>query len=329
MKIVIPAAGQGTRLRPHTHTIPKVMLPVAGKPIIGHILADVAPLEPTEVRLVVGYQGERVERYAREAFPELPIRIVWQEEQLGLGHAVLQGLDADDHEPVLVVLGDTVFEVDYRAITAHRDHVLGVRRVPDPQRFGIVELDGDGRIVRLVEKPADPPSDLALVGLYWLTDGGALHAAITGLVDSGTRTRGEFQLTDALQSMIDAGGRFLPFEIHDWFDCGKPETLLETNRQLLDRRGGTPATPDRWSRAAVVPPVHLAEGCVIENAVVGPHVSLARGATIRDAVVRDSIIAEGATVEGLVLERSIIGPDVRVRRRPAVFNLGDNSEMEW
>jgi glucose-1-phosphate thymidylyltransferase len=330
VKIVIPAAGQGVRLRPHTHTIPKVMLPVAGRPIIGHILADVAPLEPEEVRLVVGYYGDRVERYVREAFPEMAIRIVWQAEQLGLGHAVLQGLDEGDHDSVLVILGDTVFDVDYEAVVARREHVLGVRRVPDPERFGIVELTPEGdRIVKLVEKPREPRSDLALVGLYWVTDGEKLRAAIAGLVREDVRTRGEYQLTDALQRMIDSGERFAPFEIGDWFDCGKPETLLETNRQLLDRRGGTPDRADRWRRAAIVPPVYLDEDCVIENAVVGPHVSLARGATIRDSVVRDSIIAERASVEGLVMERSIIGPDVRVRRRPAILNLGELSEIEW
>lgn len=328
MKIVIPAAGQGTRLRPHTHTIPKVMLPVAGRPIIGHILADVAKLEPEEISLVVGYYGATVERYAREAFAELPIRIVWQNEQLGLGHAVLQGLDEDDESGVLVVLGDTVFDVDYASVVAHEEHVLGVRRVPDPQRFGIVELDASGkRIVRLVEKPADPPTDLALVGLYWVTDGSRLRRAIVGLMDRDVRTRGEYQLTDALQAMIDAGETFVPFEIGDWFDCGKPETLLDTNRQLLDRRGGSGDVIG--TRSSIVPPVYVAEGCVIENAVVGPHVSMARGATIRDAIVRDSILAENAVVEGVVMERSIIGPDVRVKRRPAVLNLGNGSEMEW
>lgn len=328
MKIIIPAAGQGTRLRPHTHTIPKVMLPVAGRPIIGHILADVARLEPDEVRLVVGYQGERVEHYAREAFPDMPIRIVWQQERLGLGHAVQQALDEGDHDSVLIVLGDTVFDVDYAAVAAQREHALGVRRVPDPERFGIVELDPDGEhIVRLVEKPKEPPSDLALVGLYWIHDGEKLRAAIARLVEGDLRTRGEYQLTDALQAMIDAGERFVAFPIAEWFDCGKPETLLETNRQLLDRRGGT--SRDDWSRTTIVPPVHLDESCVIENAVVGPHVSLARGATVRDAVVRNSIIAENAVVEGMFLERSIIGPDVRVTRRPAVLNLGNGSEIEW
>ncbi len=328
MKIVIPAAGQGTRLRPHTHTLPKVMLPVAGRPIIGHILADVATLDPREVRLVVGYRGESVERYAREAFPHLPVRIVWQEQQLGLGHAVVQALEPGDHDAVLVVLGDTVFDVDYAAVVAHADHVLGVRRVPDPQRFGIVELDeGGGTIRRLVEKPKDPPSDLALVGLYWITDSDRLRGAIEGLVDGERKTRGEYQLTDALQAMIDAGERFVPFEIEEWFDCGKPETLLSTNRALLERSGGR--IPAARPGTAIVPPVHVDEGCVIENAVVGPHVSMARGAVVRDAVVRDAILAENALVEGVVVEHAIVGPDARIRHRLATLNLGDGSELEW
>ena len=332
MKIVIPAAGQGTRLRPHTHTLPKVMLPVAGRPIIGHILADVAPLEPEEVRLVVGYRGETVERYAREAFPDLAVTIVWQAEQLGLGHAVLQALDEGDHGGVLVVLGDTVFDVDYAAVTGSADHVLGVRRVPDPQRFGIVELDDAGTtIVRLVEKPVEPPTDLALVGLYWVTDAEKLRAAIAGLVDSAVTTRGEYQLTDALQAMIDAGERFVPFEIGAWFDCGEPETLLATNRELLDRRGGfvPPAVAKAAAaRSVLAPPVHVGEGAVIESSVVGPHVTLGRGSVVRDSVVRDSIVGENAVVEGIVMEHSIVGPGVRMRRRPAMLNLGNEAEME-
>jgi glucose-1-phosphate thymidylyltransferase len=329
LKIVIPAAGQGIRLRPHTHTLPKVMLPVAGRPIIGHILADVAALDPDEVRLVVGYRGETIERYARRAFPQLPVRLVWQDSQLGLGHAVLQALDPGDHDEVLVVLGDTVFDVDYAEIVAHDDHVLGVRAVPDPERFGIVELDGSGsRIVRLVEKPAEPKGNLALVGLYFVRDGELLREAIAGLVGDGVRTRGEYQLTDALQRMIDAGERFVPYEIGGWYDCGKSETLLATNRALLDLRAAElPA--GGVDRSVLIPPIHMGPGCAIENAVVGPYVSMAEGVTIRDSIVRDSILAEGAHVEGAVLEGSIVGPEVRVHGRARTVNLGENSEVTW
>ncbi len=329
MKIVIPAAGQGTRLRPHPHTLPKVMLPVAGRPIIGHILADVAGLEPDEVRLVVGYRGDTVERYARRAFPDLPIRLVWQEQQLGLGHAVLQALEPGDHDDVLVILGDTVFDVDYAQVIAHEDHVLGVRPVPDPERFGIVELDGSGgRISKLVEKPAEPKGNLALVGLYYIRDGELLREAIASLVSDDARTRGEYQLTDALQRMIDAGERFVPFEIGGWYDCGKSETLLATNRALLDLRASDLPTGG-VDRSVLIPPVHVGPGCAIENAVVGPYVSMAEGASIRDSIVRDSILAEGAHVEGAVLEGSIVGPEVRIRGRAQTVNLGENSEVTW
>ncbi|MBW3660335.1 MAG: NTP transferase domain-containing protein [Gemmatimonadetes bacterium] len=328
MKIVIPAAGQGTRLQPHTFTRPKVMLPVAGRPIIGHILEDIAGLGADEIRLVVGYMGETVGDYARESFVGLPIRLVWQEEQLGLGHAVLQALDEGDDEPVLVILGDTVFDVDYETVVESDVHVLGVRRVPDPERFGIVELDESGeRVVRLVEKPANPPTDLALVGLYWVTAGETLRSAIAGLVDRDETTRGEYQLTDALQRMIEAGEPFAPFEIGDWFDCGKPETLLSTNRALLDRRA--PAIPDdlHGAAAVLVPPVWIGPDCTVDNAVLGPHVTLMKGSTVRNAVVRDAILAERVRVEDAVLERSILGPDVVVEGRSLSLDLGDGSEI--
>lgn len=327
MKVIIPAAGQGTRLRPHTHTIPKVMLPVAGRPIIGHILADVAALGPDEVRLVVGYEGESVESYAREAFPDLSIRVVWQEEQLGLGHAVLQGLDRDDPDAVLVVLGDTVFDVDYADVVGRGANALGVCRVPDPGRFGIVELDDDGETVtRLIEKPDDPSSDLALAGLYYVEEGEALRAAIAGLVEADETTRGEYQLTDALQRMIEADERFVAVEIAGWHDCGKPETLLETNRALLEKGAGEHARPG-GEDAVVVPPVSIARGCTVERSVVGPYVTLGEGAVVRDSVVRDAILGASAVVDSYVLERSILGTEARARGRPAHLDLGDDSSV--
>jgi glucose-1-phosphate thymidylyltransferase len=325
VNVVIPAAGQGTRLRPHTHTLPKVMLAVAGRPIIGHILCDLRPLAPREVRLIVGYRGETLEAYVREEFPDMPVRIIWQKEQLGLGHAVLQGLVDGEHEPVLVVLGDTVFDVDYAAFVAGGENVLGVRSVPDPERFGIVELDAEDRIERLVEKPAEPRTDLALVGLYYVSDGELLRRAIAGLVDDDARTRGEYQLTDALQRMIEDGHRFVPFRIGEWFDCGKPETLLDTNRALLDRR--PQEVPGEFEDARIVPPVAIGPDCRIERAVVGPFVTLGRNAVVHEAVVRDSIIGEGASVRGCVLERSIVGPGASVVAPARTVNLGEGSNV--
>jgi glucose-1-phosphate thymidylyltransferase len=204
-----------------------------------------------------------------------------------------------------------------------------VRSVPDPERFGIVELDAvGGAISRLVEKPSEPKGNLALVGLYFVRDGELLRNAIMGLVDDDSRTRGEYQLTDALQRMIDAGERFVPYEIGGWYDCGKSETLLATNRALLDLR--PPQNPaGGFEKSVLIQPVHVGPGCAIENAIVGPYVSMAEAVTIRDAVVRDSILADGAHVEGAVLEGSIVGPEARIRGRARTVNLGDNSEVIW
>jgi len=325
VNVVIPSAGQGTRLRPHTHTLPKVMLSVAGRPIIGHILSDLRVLQPREIRLIVGYRGERLEAYVREEFPDLPIRIVWQKEQLGLGHAVLQGLVEGEDEPVLVILGDTVFDVDYAAFVASGENVLGVRSVPDPERFGIVELSGDDRIERLVEKPSEPKTDLALVGLYFVSNSELLRRAIAGLVHDDARTRGEYQLTDALQRMIDEGNVFVPFRIGNWFDCGKPETLLDTNRALLDRR--PPEITGAFEDACIVPPVAIGPDCTIARAVVGPFVTLGRNAVVHESVVRDSIIGDGASVRGCVLERSIVGPGASVEAPARTVNLGEGSTV--
>jgi glucose-1-phosphate thymidylyltransferase len=303
------------------------MLPVAGRPIVGHILADVERLGPEEVRLVVGYMGDRLEEYAIQAFPDLPVRCVWQKDQLGLGHAVLQALDEEDTGPALVILGDTVFDVDYEDFVEGGDHTLGVRRVPDPERFGIVELNDDEKtIIRLVEKPREPKGDLALVGLYYIRAAERLREVLTAMVDEGTRTRGEIQLTDALQRMIDAGETLVPYEIGGWFDCGKPETLLQTNRALLELRGGT-----EWSdgeNAVVVPPVAIDPTCTVENAVVGPFVTLCAEVTVRDSVIRDAIVGSGASIRGAVVEGSIIGPDAIVDGRSKEYNLGHGSTVQ-
>jgi glucose-1-phosphate thymidylyltransferase len=261
-----------------------------------------------------------------EVFPDLPIEIVWQNDQLGLGHAVLTALRAKDHEPALVVLGDTVFDVDYPDIISSPDHALGVHPVPDPERFGIVELDAAGEsIVKLVEKPTEPKGNLALAGLYFVRDGGLLRSVLASLVDEGGMTRGEYQLTDALQRLIDAGERFVPYSIKGWFDCGKPETLLATNRELLDRH--PPQVDVSATDRKFILPVFVGADCVIENSIIGPHVSLSKGVTVRDAVIRDSIIGEHATVSGVVLDGSIIGPGARVEAAPLALNLGDGSEL--
>ena len=324
MIAIIPAAGIGTRLRPHTHSLPKALLYVAGKPIISHILDDVVPLGASSIVMIVGYKGELVQQYLEKAYPDLNLRFVVQEQRRGIGHAVDLTRDlADAGEPLLIILGDTIIKTDLEAIVRSKTNVLGVKEVEDPRRFGVCEV-GEGRITGLVEKPKYPPSNLALVGLYYLRDSRELFKALRDLIEKGVMNHGEYQITDALQMMIDGGSRFVPYAIDEWFDCGKPEAMLETNRKLLEEQAGNAPVIEG---SAVVPPVAISPGARIVGSVIGPYVSIAHGALVQDSIVRDSIIAEDATVRSALLDGSLIGPKSTIRGVFQKLDVGDSSEI--
>ena len=320
---VIPVAGAGTRLKPHTHTVPKALLAVAGKPILGQILDQVAQVAPDRVVLVIapGPQGERIREYARNR-TDLRLECVVQEQPLGLGHAVAQARDAVGDAPVLIVLGDTIVQAAFGSLVEGGSRI-GVHEVEDPRRFGVAVLR-EGRIASLEEKPERPPSNLALVGLYFIRNAPLLFRCLDELVASGQRTRGEIQLTDALQRMIAAGEELRPFPVEGWYDCGKTETLLATNRVLLDATGTAAGRPG----VVVVPPVALDPAADVMHAVIGPHASIGPGARVRRAVVRNSIINEGATVEDILLDGSVVGERAVVRGAYQRLNVGDSSEVE-
>lgn len=323
MRAVIPVAGVGTRLRPHTYTLPKVLLNVAGKPILGHILDALVQQGITEATIIVGYKADLVEEYVRSHY-DLDVAFIHQEERMGLGHSVwIARHTIGDGEPLLIILGDTIFDVDL-ALAAHSGcSSLGVKSVADPRRFGVVETDG-AFITRLVEKPEIPPSNLAIVGLYYITNPALLKSCLDDLIRHDKRNRGEYQLTDALQMMIERGERFTTFPVEGWYDCGKPETLLATNRHLLDER---PAFSAR-ENSVIIPPVFIADSATIVHSVIGPYATVAENATVVDSVVRNSIVSDGAMVTSSLLEESIIGNHSIVRGKFSRLNVGDSSEID-
>jgi glucose-1-phosphate thymidylyltransferase len=325
LKAIIPAAGIGTRLRPHTYTLPKALLYVAGKPIIAHILDDVVPLKPSSIVLIVGYKGEQIEQWVKKKYPRLPVEFVYQAERRGIGHAIDLTRDvADAGEPLLIVLGDTIIRSNLENVVRSKTNLLGVKEVDDPRRFGVCEVT-DGRITRLVEKPTDPPSNLALVGLYYLLSGHELFRAVREIIERNVTTNNEYQITDALQLMIERGTEFRPFVIDEWFDCGKPEAMLETNRKLLKNAPSAP--PIKGS--IIVPPVSISPGAEIVSSIIGPFVSIAEGAVIRSSIVRDSVINEGATVEDAQLESSLIGANAAIRGGFKILDVGDSSAISF
>ncbi len=326
MKAIIPAAGVGTRLRPHTYTLPKALLYVAGKPIISHILDDVVELGVSSIVLIVGYKGDLIEAYVKKNYPEIDVDFVVQEERKGIGHAVDLTRDlADTGEPILIILGDTILKTDLREMVRSKSNALGVKEVSDPRRFGVCELSG-GYITRLVEKPEDPPSNLALVGLYYFMDSKSLFEALREEIESGIMNHGEYQITDALQIMIEKGDKFIPYSIDEWFDCGKPEAMLETNRKLLEDSDARMPSIDG---SIVIPPVSISPGAEIANSIVGPYVSVADGVVIRNSIVRDSVIAEGATVTEALLEASLVGEKAVIKGGFQKVDVGDSSEITF
>ncbi|MBD3368193.1 MAG: NTP transferase domain-containing protein [Candidatus Eisenbacteria bacterium] len=325
MKAIIPVAGIGTRLRPHTHTIPKALVQVAGKPILGHILDELVPLGVEDVVLVTGYMGDRVRSYMEQAYADLNVCYVHQEERQGLGHAIFLTRECIGDEPVLIILGDTIVTADYSALLSDERTLIGVKEVEDPTRFGVVEVEDD-MVQGLVEKPDVPPSNLAIVGLYNIAETGALFDGLAEIIDRGITTKGEYQLTDALRIMLEAGIEMGTFEVEGWYDCGLPDTLLETNRFLLERSGGN-GSGVAGEDSVIIQPVSIDPTAVISRSIVGPFVSVAAGSRITDSVVRDSILNANAEVERSLLDRSLIGEGALVRGHYQRLNVGDSSEI--
>lgn len=324
MRAIIPVAGVGSRLRPHTYSIPKVLLNVAGKPILGHILEKLIGEGITEASIVVGYLGDMIQEYVSAAFPGLKVEYVEQEEALGLGHAIYLSRHTLGTEPVLIILGDTIFDVDLTNVLKGQYTSLGVKSVKDPRRFGVAEVR-NGFIHRLLEKPETTVSNLAVVGLYYIRHPGLLVECLNTLVDKDIRTKNEYQLTDALQLMIDRGEKMTTFPVEGWFDCGKPETLISTNRALLEKR----STSRVIEGVVVVEPVFIASNAVLENCVIGPNTTVSENAVISESIVRNSIIGEGAQVRKTLLDNSIVGPGAIVRGSYRRINVGDSSELDF
>jgi glucose-1-phosphate thymidylyltransferase len=324
MRALIPVAGIGTRLRPHTYTLPKVLLNVGGKPIVGHIVEELISIGVKDISVVVGYLGEMVEEYLRANY-KADFKFIYQEERLGLGHATLLALREDKvDEPLLIVLGDTIFDVNLKPLLKSEFTSLGVKQVEDPRRFGVAETV-DGFVKHLVEKPDKPTSNLAIVGLYFIKNPKILLSSLEEIVYKNIKTKDEYQLTDALQLMIESGEKITYFEIDGWYDCGKPETLLSTNRHLLDKKSYF----KERERVVVIPPVFIDDSAIVENSVIGPYTTIAGNAKVKNSFIRDSIIGEGAKIENSLFEGSIVGNNAVLKGSFKRVNAGDSTEFDY
>lgn len=328
MKAVIPVAGIGTRLRPHTHTQPKALIPIAGKPIIGHIIDTLLHAGIQEYVFIIGYMGDKIESYISSQYPGIKAHFVIQTTGKGTGHAIWLAKEHLQNDELLIVLGDTIADVNITKLMAEPQTTLCVKKVDDPRLFGVAEMNNDGTIKRLIEKPSIPKSNLALVGIYRIKETGRLFESIEYIMQQKITTKNEFHLTDALMRMIETGVTMRTIDVDNWFDCGKKEILLDTNATLL-KRLNYDTSKYKFENTIVIPPVFIGNNCRISNSIIGPNVSIGDNAILNYAILKDSIIGPYAQIEYAILDRSVIGNDALLKGMKQSLNIGDSTEINF
>lgn len=326
MKVILPVAGTGTRLRPFTLTRPKCLLSVAGKTLLEHICDSFASLNISGKILVAGYLSDCIETFVKEK-NWLNTDIVLQQNPQGLGEAISLCMPiVSDDEPLLIILGDTLFEADLSFLANAKTNVLLTRKVKDPRRFGVAVKDESGKVTKLVEKPQQFVSDEALVGIYYIKDVAALRNSLNYLIENNIRTRGEFQLTDALQKMVEDGCDFRTSPLGAWLDCGTPETLLETNGIVLQK--SSLVSQPEFPGTTIIPPCYFGKGVEVTDSVIGPNVTLDDGVKIINSKISDCLIGNETVVENSSIKQSVLGECALVRNMQGRAFIGDNTIVE-
>jgi len=328
MKAIIPVAGAGTKLRPHTYTQPKALIPLAGKTVLSIIVDQLHEAGIKEFIFIVGYLGDKIQDYIRQKYPELIAHFVHQTDRQGIGHAIRLTRSIVSGEEVFVVLGDTICEYDVHEVINSPYSMLGVKKVDDPRDFGVAEMDGDGFIEHVVEKPHIPKSNMALVGIYKIKEADLMFQCLENNIRQGLRSHGEYSLTDALDCMIKAGAKFKAFKVENWFDCGRKETLLESNATMLKKFGGKIEDGLHFENTVIIQPVSISAGCNIKNSIIGPNVAVGENTTIDYSIVKNSIIGSYSNLFDIVLEASLIGSDTEIKGETRTLNIGDNTDID-
>ena len=324
MKVIIPLAGKGTRLRPHTFSKPKPLLKVAGKAVLGHIIDKLKPLDVEEIIFITGDMQEKIEEYVSSNY-KYKAKYIKQDELLGDGYAINLAKEYVK-EDVLIVFVDTIFETDLSKIKSVKsDGVVWVKEVDDPRRFGVVVLKND-HIEKIVEKPDEPISNLALIGLYYVKNSSLMFHCLDELIKCNLKSKGEFRLADALGLMIKNGAKLNALEVNKWLDCGKPETLLSTNRYLL-KNGSNKEI--KTKNSVIISPVYIEDKVKIDNSIIGPYASIASGCVIKNSILKDSIVGDNAIIENAALDKSLVGDTALIKDTFRRVNVGDNSEIDF
>lgn len=327
MKAVIPVAGAGTKLRPHSYTQPKALIPLAGKTVLSITIDQLREAGIHDFIFIVGYLGDKIQDYVSNKYPDLTCHYIHQVDRQGVGHAIRLTRNLIGTDEVIVVLGDTICEYDVPAVINSEFSMIGVRKVEDPRDFGVAEIEDDGFISHVVEKPQIPKSNMALVGIYKIKETEQMFQCLETNIRQGLRSHGEYSLTDALECMIQLGVKFQAFRVANWFDCGRKETMLESNALLL-KKFHPVSNPHEYENTVIVPPVSIAGGCNIKNSIIGPDVSIGENTTINYSIVKNSIIGSFSHLYDIVLDESVIGSDTNLRGETRSLNIGDNTSID-
>ncbi|MCS7078155.1 MAG: sugar phosphate nucleotidyltransferase [Bacteroidia bacterium] len=332
MRVIIPMAGMGKRLRPHTLTTPKPLLHIAGKPIVHHLVEDIAeiirqPIE--EIAYIIGDFGKEVEESLCSIAQKVGAKpsIYYQEQPLGTAHAILcakQSLTGN----IIVAFADTLFRADF-TLNTDKDAVIWVKEVENPSQFGVVQLNEKQEIINFVEKPKTFVSNLAIIGIYYFQSGESLYQELQRLIDLDIKSLGEYQLTDALAHMLQKGKKMGIAGVKDWMDCGNKQAILETNQNVLNHlQKDNKIRTFVYPNSVIVPPCYIAQNAQIHNSIIGPYVSVGENALIENAIISHSIVNANAQVQYAHIHYSIVGKYATVKGTPLSVNLGDYSNTE-
>jgi glucose-1-phosphate thymidylyltransferase len=327
MKAIIPIAGAGTKLRPHSYSQPKALIPLAGKTVLSIIIDQLKSVDINEFIFIVGYLGDKIQDYVKAKYPELSAYYVHQVDRQGVGHAIRLTKNIVRDDEVVVVLGDTICEYDIQQMVNSPYSMIGVRKVEDPRDFGVAEIAADGFISHVVEKPNIPKSNMALVGVYKIRESSQMFQCLENNIRQGLRSHGEYSLTDALDCMIKMGAQFKSFKVENWFDCGRKDTMLESNATLL-KKFAVKTNGEDYDNTVIVQPVSIGAGCNIKNSIIGPNVSIGENTTIDYSIVKNSIIGSYSNLFDIVLDDSVIGSDTNLRGETRSLNIGDNTSID-
>lgn len=332
MNIIIPMAGMGKRMRPHTLTTAKPLLPIAGKPIVQRLVEDILATSNEKVEeiafIIAPTFGKDVENHLLEVARNLGAqgKICYQEQPLGTAHAILCAGDSL-HGNVFIAFADTLFNAHF-SIDTNKDAIIWTQKVEDPSAFGVVKLNAEQQIEAFVEKPKEFVSDLAIIGVYYFKDGANLKKELQRLIDEDIKLKGEYQITDAMDHMLKKGMKFYTDQVDEWLDCGNKDATVYTNQRILEIKQNKEqlvAASARIENSVIIPPCYIADNVTIKNSVVGPHVSLEKGVQVEDSRIVNSIISEDSIVKNIQLQNSMLGKNVNYREKPRELSMGDFS----